>query len=130
MKQIPLITSILLAAASGAFAQSDEEILERLRTSVTRVFLEQASWVLPESFHNSELPASDKERIVLQLATDTANCLADAAVEYATLNNIPLSELVSSDATIRFDGDSVKEFNQLYDPCISRVWKAAGIRQR
>ena len=129
MKRITLITSIMLVAASGAFAQSDEEILETLRTSATKIFLEQASWVLPESFHNSELSPSDKERLILQLANDTANCLADALVEYATLNDVPLSDLVSSDATIHFDGDSGKEYGQLLDPCISHAWEAARVSQ-
>ncbi len=65
MKRTSLITSIILVAASGAFAQSDEEILETLRTVGNKNFLEQASWVLPESFHNSELSPSDKERLIL-----------------------------------------------------------------
>ncbi len=129
MKRITLITSIMIVVASGAFAQSDEEILETLRTSVTKNFLAQASWVLPESFLNSELSPSDKERLILQLANDTANCLADALVEYATLNDVPLSDLVSSDATIHFDGDSGREYEQLLDPCISHAWEAAGVSQ-
>jgi len=67
MKRASLITSIMLVAAPSAFSQSDAEIVETVRTGVTEVFLEQASWVLPESFLNSELPPSDKERVILQV---------------------------------------------------------------
>ncbi len=129
MKRVSLITSIMLVAAPSAFSQSDAEIVETVRTSVTKIFLEQASWVLPESFLNSELSPSDKERLILQLANDTANCLADAAVEYAALSDVPLSDLVSSDGTVHFDGDSGKEYGQLLDPCISHAWEAAGVSQ-
>ena len=129
MKRVSLITSIMLAAAPSAFSQSDAEIVNSIQTNVTRIFLEQAHWVLPESFLNSELSPSDKERLILQLANDTANCMADAAVEYAALSDVPLSDLVSSDGTIHFDGDSGKEFEQLFVPCISRAWEAAGISQ-
>ncbi len=129
MKRVSLITSIMLVAAPSAFSQSDAEIVETVRTGATKVFLEQASWVLPESFLNSDLSPSDKERLILQLANDTANCLADAAVEYAALNDVPLSDLVSSDGTIHFDGDSGKEFEQWLVPCISRAWEAAGVSQ-
>ncbi len=124
-----LIASITLFIASGALAQNDEEVLEALRTSATKIFLEQASWVLPASFHNSELSSSDKDRITLQLANDTANCLADSAVEYATLKDIPLSDLISSDLAIHLDGKSGKEFGQLLEPCVSRAWQAAGVSQ-
>lgn len=129
MKRITLITSIVLVAASGVFAQNDEKTLETLRASVTKVFLEQVSWALPESFLNSDLSPSDKDRLILQLANDTADCIADALVEYAALNDVPLSDLVSSDATIHFDGDSGKEYALLLDPCISHAWEAAGVSQ-
>ncbi len=127
MKLVPLITSIMLAAAPVAFSQSDAEIVNTIQTNATRVFLEQAHWVLPESFLKGELSPSDKERLILQLANDTANCMADAAVEYAALSDVPLSDLVSSDGSIHFDGDSGKEFEQLFVPCVSRAWEAAGI---
>ena len=128
MNRSLLITSIVLFIASGAFAQSDDEVLEAFRTSLTEIFLEQAPWALPESFHKSELSQSDKERIILQLANDTANCLADAAVEYAALKDLPLSDLISSDSTIHLEGESGKEFSQLLDPCISHAWEASGIK--
>jgi len=127
MKRVFLINSIMLLAAPSAFSQSDAEIVETVRTGVTKVFLEQASWALPESFLNSDLPPSEKERLILQLANDTANCYEDALVEYAALNDVSLSDLVSSDGTIHFDGDSGKEFEPLLLPCISRAWEAAGV---
>jgi hypothetical protein len=75
------------------------------------------------------LSPSDKETLILQLANDTANCLADAAVEYATLKDLPLSDLISSDSIIHFDGESGKEYGQLLDPCISLAWEVAGVSQ-
>jgi len=127
MKRVSLITSIMLVAAPGAFAQSDVEIIETVRSSAAEIFLEQASWVLPDSFHNSGLAASDKEKLILQLANDSADCLADSVVEYAAVYDVPISDLVSNDGTIHFDGDSGKDFEKLLAPCISRAWEVAGI---
>lgn len=129
MTRVILMVSVLLAAGPVAFAQSDAEIVDSIRTNAISVFLEQAHWVLPESFHNSDLSPSDKERIIQQLANDTANCMVDAAVEYAALINVPLSDFVSSEGIIHFDGDSGEEFRQSYYPCVSRAWDAAGIGQ-
>ncbi len=127
MKRITLITSIMLVAAPGAFAQSDEEIIETVRTSAAEIFLEQMSITVPESFLNSGLSPSDKERLMLQLANDSADCLADAVVEYAALYDVPISDFVSSEGTIHFDGDSGSEFEQLLNPCILNAWQAAGV---
>ncbi len=127
MKRITLITSIMLVAAPGAFAQSDEEIIETVRTSAAEIFLEQMSFTVPESFLNSGLSPSDKERLMLQLANDSADCLADAVVEYAALYDVPISDFVSSEGTIHFDGDSGWGFEQLLNPCILIAWQAAGV---
>ena len=127
MMRASLITSIMLVAAPCVFAQSDEQLIETVRSSAAEVFLEQASWVLPDSFHNSDLAESDKERVILQLANDSADCLAETAVEYAAQYDVPISAFVSSDGTIHFDGDSGREFSQLLDPCIKNAWQAAGV---
>lgn len=68
MNRTLLTTSIVLFIASSAFAQSDDEILETLRTSITETYLEELSNDLPKSFLNSGLSPSDKERLVQQLA--------------------------------------------------------------
>lgn len=128
MKRITLITSIMLVAASGAFAQSDEEILETLRTSVTEIYLEQLPNDLPESFLNSGLSPSDIERLVLQLANDGAACFVDAVVGYAAQNEVPLSDFVS-DGVISFDGESGSEFELLLAPCILAARQAAGLSE-
>ena len=123
-----LITSIALFIASGAFAQSDEEILETLRTSITENYLEQLPNDLPESFLNSGLSPMDKERLVRQLANDGAACFVDAVVGYAALNDVPLSDFVA-DGLVSFDGDSGIEFEQLLAPCILAARQAAGLRK-
>ncbi len=55
-KQLSFITLIALVTAPTAYSQSDEDILETVRASATKIFLEQASWTLPESF---DVPLSD-----------------------------------------------------------------------
>ncbi len=127
MKRIFLIASVLLVATPVVFAQSDEQLVETVRSSAVEIFLEQAPWVLPESFHNSALAESEKERLVLQLANDSADCLAGTAVEYAARYDIPIPDFVSSDGTIHFDGDSGQEFSQLLELCVESAWQAAGV---
>lgn len=126
MKRMTLTTSIMLVAAPGAFAQSDEEIIDAIRSSAAEIFLEQMSITVPESFLNSGLSPADKERLTLRLANDSADCLADAVVEYSALYDVPIPDFVSSEGTIHFDGDSGTEFEQLLNPCILNAWQEAG----
>ena len=123
-KQLSFITLIALVAASTAYSQSDEDILEKVRASATKIFLEQASWTLPESFNNSGLAPSDKERLVEQWANESATCLADALATYANSTDVPLSELVSDDGSFVLKGGSSSEFNLFLDSCIERAWAA------
>lgn len=125
-KQLSLITLIALVASPIAYAQSDEDILEKVRASATKIFLEQASWTLPESFHNSGLAPSDKERLVQQWANTSATCLVNALVGYANSTDVPLSEMVSDDGSFILEGGSRYEYEQLLNPCIERAWEAVG----
>lgn len=127
MRRILLIAWFVLGAIPAAFAETDQEIMDKIRASAERIFLEQASWTLPESFWKSGLDPADKDRIVNRLAKDRANCFVDALEEYSKRNQIPLSKLASADASIRFEGNTGSEFHELLDPCIQRAWEASGI---
>ena len=127
MIRISLITCMILLVAPTAYTQSDEEILEKVRASATKTFLEQASWTLPESFHNNGLAPSGKERLVEQWANASATCLADALAMYANSTDVPLSELVSDDGSFSLKGDgSSSEFHIFLNSCIERAWEAVG----
>ena len=119
------MTTIVLFTAAGAFAQNDEEILETLRTSVTKVYLEGLPNELPKSFH-AGMAHSDKERIVRQLADDCAACFVDAVVKYAALFNVPLSDFVA-DGVVTPGRGLAGEFEQLLNPCIIAARQEAGI---
>ena len=129
MIRLPLIGFIFLVYASGALAESDEEIIERVDASFQKIFLDQASWSLPESFWNSGLDESDKNRIVIELAEDGARCFIDAIKAYAELTKKPISEIVSEDNTVTFRGDSGTDFRQMFDACMFEAFAAAGITQ-
>ena len=127
MIRISLITWMILAVAPTAYSQSDEDILEKVRDSATRTFLDQASWTLPESFHNSGLAPSDKERLVEQWADACATCLTDSLATYAKTTDVPLSEMVSDDGSFSLKGDgSSSEFHLRLNSCIERAWEAVG----
>ena len=129
MKRISLIGCIILLGSPTAYSQSDEEILETVRANATKIFLEQASWTVPDSFHNSGLAPSDKERLIEQLANASGACLADALAEYAKTTDVPLSEMVSEDGSFGLKGDgSSSEFNLNLDTCIERAWEAVGAK--
>ena len=85
MIRISLICCILLLVPPSAYSQSDKEILDTVRASATKIYLKQASWTLPESFHNSGLAPSDKERLIKQWANASAACLVDALATYEPL---------------------------------------------
>jgi hypothetical protein len=110
----------------GAFAQSDEELIEKVRTSAKASFLEEPP-TTPIAFRDSGLAPSDKQRIMQQVASDTADCLADTTVEYAALYNIPISDLVSNEGTIVPSGDSANQFERMLNDCIALAWQNAGI---
>jgi len=129
MKRISLIGCIMLLVSPAAYSQSDEEILETVRANATKIFLEQASWTVPDSFHNSGLAPSDKERLIEQWANASGACLADALAEYARTTDVPLSEMVSEDGSFSLKGDGASsEFNLNLDTCIERAWAAVGAR--
>jgi hypothetical protein len=117
----------MLLISPWVYAQSDQEILERVRVNGTKIYLEQASWTLPESFHNSGLAPSDKERLIEQWANASATCLADALAEYAKTTDIPLSDMVNDDGSFSLQGDgSSSEFNLNLETCIERAWQTVG----
>lgn len=126
MIRISLITCIMLLVPPAAYSQSDKEILETVRASGAKVFLEQASWTLPESFHNSGLAPSDKKRLVEQWANASATCLADALAKYANSTDVPLSGLVSDDGSFTLRGGSDSEFDLFLSTCIELAWEAVG----
>ena len=127
MNRISLISCITLLIPSVLYAQSDEEILETVRANGTKIYLEQASWTLPESFHNSGLAPSDKERLIEQWANASAACLADALAEYAETTDVPLSDMVNDDGSFSLKGDgSSAEFNLNLETCIERAWQTIG----
>jgi hypothetical protein len=117
----------MLLISSVVYAQNDEEILESVRANLTKIFLEQASWTLPESFHNSGLAPSDKERLIEQLANASADCLVDALSNYAKSTDVPLSEMVNDDWSFSLKGDgSSSDFNLNVETCIERAWQTVG----
>lgn len=129
MKRLALLNLIFFLFVSVAFAESDEEIIERARASFQKIFLEQASWALPESFWNSGLAESDKEKLVQKLAEDSANCFVNAIVTYSQQTQMPISEIVSDDNTVGFSGDSGSDFMHLFEPCMLRARQSAGMIQ-
>ena len=101
--------------------------METVRANATKIFLDQASWTVPDSFHKSGLAPSDKERLIEQWANASEACLADALAEYAKTTDVPLSEMVSEDGSFSLKGDGASsEFNLNLDTCIERAWAAVG----
>ena len=129
MNRTMLIASFVLFIASDAYAQSDKEILEALRASITEIYLKQLPNDLPESWQNSGLSPSDKERLIRQLANDGATCFVDAAVGYAALHEVPLSDFISDELTVSIDGDTRSDFEQLLNTCILAARQAAGLSE-
>ena len=127
MIRISLISCIMMLISPTAYSQSDQEILETVRANGTRIYLEQASWTLPESFHNSGLAPSDKERLIEQWANASAACMVDALAKYAESTDVPLSEMVNDDGSFSLKGDgSSSEFNLNLETCIERAWETVG----
>lgn len=121
------IAWMILLVAPTAYSQSDERILEVVRANATKIALEQASWTLPESFRESGLAPSDKERLIEQWANASGACLADALATYSKTTEIPLSEMVNEDGSFSLEGDgSSSEFHVFLDSCIERAWAAVG----
>jgi len=127
MKRITLISYIMLLVSPVIYAQSDQEILELVRANATKIYLEQASWTLPESFHTSGLAPSDKERLIEQWANASAACQAEALAKYAESTDVPLSEMVNDDGSFGLKGDgSSSDFNLNLETCIERAWQTVG----
>jgi hypothetical protein len=127
MNRKSIFGCFILLVSPTAYSQSDEAILDLVRTNATEVFLEQASFTLPDSFHDSGLAPSDKEILIGQVANDSGACLADALAAYAKTTDVPISEMVSEDGTFSLKGNgSESEFRLYLDSCIERAWAAVG----
>ena len=127
MLRISGIAWIILLVAPTAYSQSDEEILEVVRSYATKGYLEQSSSTLPQSFHDSGLAPSDKEKLIEQWANASAACLTDALAMYANTTETPLSEMVNDDGSFSLKGNgSSSEFHVFLDSCIERAWAAVG----
>ena len=127
MIRISFISCIMLLNSPAAYSQSDQEILETVRANGVKGYLEQASWTLPESFHNSGLAPSDKKRLIEQWANASAACMVDALAKYAESTDVPLSEMVNDDGSFSLKGDgSSAEFDLNLSTCIEREWEAVG----
>lgn len=95
--------------------------------NATNVYLEQASWTLPDSFHSSGLAPSDKEKLIEEWASESGRCLANALAEYAATTDVPLAEMVSADGSFSLLGDgAASEFKLRLERCIERSWAAVG----
>ena len=125
MKLIVCITLIALLAAPGALPQSDEQLIETVRTSIKESYLQ--SLHIPASFENSGLSPSDKDRILQHLASDSADCLANTTVKYSMFYGVPISDMVSSDGAVHPRGESAADFPRMLNECIRLAWQAAGI---
>ena len=122
-----LIAWIILLVAPTAYSQSDEELLEVVRANAEKGYIEQASSTLPQSFLDSGLAPSDKEKLIAQWANASAACLADALATYANTTETPISEMVNDDGSFSLKGDgSSSEFYVFLDSCIERACAAGG----
>jgi len=127
MIRISFVSCVMLLISLTANAQGDQKILDAVEANAKTIFLDQASWTLPESFHNSGLAPSDKDRLIEQWADDSAACLVDALAKYAESTDVPVSELVDDDLTFGLEGgDSYDEFNVTLKTCSERAWAAIG----
>jgi hypothetical protein len=100
---------------------------KKVRTNAAKIYLEQASSTLPESFQESGLAPSDKERLIQQWANASADCLADALSKYAESSDVPLPEMVNEDGSFSLKGDgSSSDFRLELETCIERAWQAVG----
>ena len=126
LSQTSLVAWTIVLVAPMAFAQSDEEILEKVRANGEKIYLQQASFTLPEVFHNSGLAPSVKRQLIEQWAKDSADCHADALGTYATENDIPLSELVSEDGSYGFRNGVPADWELRLKSCLARVWETVG----
>jgi hypothetical protein len=106
MTQLRSAFWILLLASTAAFSQSDEEMLQKVRAGAEKTYLEQVSFTLPESFHQSALAPSDRA--------------------YAAANNVPLSELVSDDGTYGFGVGAPADWELELKTCLAETWEAIG----
>lgn len=97
-----------------------------MRANAKKIYIEQVSWTLPESFHKSGLAPSYRERIVEQWVSDSAACMADTLAEYAQSTDVPLSKMISDDGSFRLKGEgSSSEFDLNFYKCVEGARVAA-----
>ena len=126
MRRLHLMVLLILAVSPTAFAESDQELLEKVRANAAKIYLKQASFTLPKAFHDSGLAPADKKRLVEKWANDSATCLVDAFALYARTTDVPLNELVNDDLSFGLRGGSSSEYTTYLDSCLASAWEAVG----
>ncbi len=120
------LTTLLIMPA--AFAQSDDDLLDKVRANAVKIYLEQASFTLPKTFLESGLAPSEKEGLIEQWANESADCHADALLAYASSNDISLSTVVPDDGTYGFEPHAADEWRLHLESCLAESWEAVGAR--
>ena len=109
---------ILTALTTNAFAQSDEDLLARVRLSAVNAYIEQASFTLPDSFDKRDLTPEERKRTIHRWARESAACHSDSLAVYAENNQISLAELVSEDGTYGFSGGVSADWEEHLYSCL------------
>ncbi len=126
-KHIGIALGFLFLVGASQADDSDDTLLELVRSNAFKGFLEQSSTTLPRSFHESGLAPSDKQTLIEQWARDSADCLADSLAAYALTTETPLSEMVNEDGSFSLSGDGASsDFHVALDACIERAWASVG----
>ena len=121
-----LLLMVIQFAATNAYSQSDPELLERVRANAAEVYLDQASFTLPDYFHSSGLAPSDKKKLIEQWADASGHCHAEALAAYVDASRISLSEIVSDDGTYSFGKTVPADWERHLTTCLAKAWEGIG----
>lgn len=126
MRRLALLIVCLLAVAPIVYATSGTELLAKVHARIQKIYLDQASFTLPDSFHNSGLDPETKANLVAQWADASATCHVQALYAYSEEHEIPLAEMVADDGSYTNKLHVDASWDHRLRACINRAWEAIG----
>ena len=126
MIRVARLIVVSLALTGIANAQSDSELLAKVHARLEKIYLDQASFTLPDSFFNNGLEPKAEAKLVEGWANGSASCHLELLQASSLEHEIPLADLVADDGSYTNKLPVDANWKYRLKMCLDLVWETVG----